>query len=269
MPSDFSAAQHWLREPEGAKQADAPPEPGRAGEPGTEGEGADGAAAQLSLAEWKAQQIQKKTLSTRERLRDEYAQQAARIELGDRCEIGGYKGEVVFLGDEVEGLPGGYWVGIRYDEPVGKNDGTVKGQVYGCRGSDGCGVRLECLRRQRVCGREMRGQCGCVAVAVSAVAAQQVERDAHARVWFLQCSDSSTAAQIAGISCGPTRSSRAPSPLRRNPASRARQPRGPTWRRRRQLQSHRPLGSSQHLCMQAQRVPPLTKKRVSRPDRIP
>ena len=126
MPSHFSAAQHWLRE-DGANQADAPPEPVRAG---AEGGGADSADAQLSLAEWKAQQIQAKALSTRERLRDEYARQAARIELGDRCEIGGYKGEVVFLGDEVEGLPGGYWVGIRYDEPVGKNDGTIKGQVW-------------------------------------------------------------------------------------------------------------------------------------------
>ena len=94
--------------------------------------------ANLSLAEWKSQQVQKKAQSTRERLRDEYAKQAALIKLGDRCDIGGYKGEVVFIGDEVEGLPGGHWVGIRYDEPVGKNDGTIKGtRLFHC--SPNCG----------------------------------------------------------------------------------------------------------------------------------
>ena len=75
---------------------------------------------QLTLAEWKSQQVKKKAQSTRERLRDEYARQAAQLQLGDRCEIGGYKGEIAFLGDRIDGLPGGFWVGIRYDEPVGK-----------------------------------------------------------------------------------------------------------------------------------------------------
>ena len=35
-------------------------------------------------------------------------------------------------------MPGGFWVGIRYDEPVGKNDGTVKGvRLFHC--SPNCG----------------------------------------------------------------------------------------------------------------------------------
>ena len=28
------------------------------------------------------------------------------------------------------GLPKGYWIGIQYDEPVGKNNGSVKGTKY-------------------------------------------------------------------------------------------------------------------------------------------
>ena len=31
---------------------------------------------------------------------------------------------------KVDGLPLGYWVGVKYDEPIGKNNGTIKGQKY-------------------------------------------------------------------------------------------------------------------------------------------
>ena len=34
-----------------------------------------------------------------------------------------------FVG-QCKGLPKGYWIGVQYDEPVGKNDGSVKGTRY-------------------------------------------------------------------------------------------------------------------------------------------
>ena len=38
-------------------------------------------------------------------------------------------GEVKFVG-KCETLPKGWWIGIQFDEPVGKNDGTAKGKRY-------------------------------------------------------------------------------------------------------------------------------------------
>jgi tubulin-specific chaperone B len=52
--------------------------------------------------------------------------------VGDRVEVtpGGKRGEVKFVGRELDGLPKGWWLGVCYDEPVGKNDGEVKGARY-------------------------------------------------------------------------------------------------------------------------------------------
>lgn len=52
--------------------------------------------------------------------------------VGDRVEVtpGGKRGLVKFVGKALQGLPEGWWVGVRYDEPVGKNDGMVKGVRY-------------------------------------------------------------------------------------------------------------------------------------------
>ena len=55
------------------------------------------------------------------------------------------RGEIAYVG-EIGELPGiGAWVGIRLDEPTGKNDGSVKGQRYfDCGGvSRGAFVRPE------------------------------------------------------------------------------------------------------------------------------
>jgi len=59
------------------------------------------------------------------------AEVAQGIAVGNRCEVypGSKRGEVMYVG-KVEGLPLGYWVGVKYDEPTGKNDGTIKGKSY-------------------------------------------------------------------------------------------------------------------------------------------
>ncbi|CAM6088041.1 unnamed protein product [Calypogeia fissa] len=56
---------------------------------------------------------------------------ASGIKVGDRCEVdpGGKRGLVKFVG-RAETLNPGFWVGVQYDEPVGKHDGLVKGKRY-------------------------------------------------------------------------------------------------------------------------------------------
>ena len=44
--------------------------------------------------------------------------------MGDRCEVepGAKRGTVKFVG-KAEALGRGFWVGVQYDEPLGKHDG--------------------------------------------------------------------------------------------------------------------------------------------------
>jgi tubulin-specific chaperone B len=56
------------------------------------------------------------------------------IEVGKRCRVGGEdakRGVVMYVGD-VEEIPGGSgaWVGVKLDEPVGRNDGSLGGERY-------------------------------------------------------------------------------------------------------------------------------------------
>merc|ERR1711959_647410 len=59
------------------------------------------------------------------------SEEAKAISVGNRCEVypGSKRGEVMFVG-KVEGLPLGYWIGVKYDEPIGKNNGMIKGKKY-------------------------------------------------------------------------------------------------------------------------------------------
>lgn len=60
-------------------------------------------------------------------------EKAMKIKIGDRCKVHvkgqlDRKGTVMFVGT-VHFKPG-YWVGVKYDEPLGKNDGSIDGKRY-------------------------------------------------------------------------------------------------------------------------------------------
>ena len=73
--------------------------------------------------------VPKKVIEDDEHMAEEAAPMLDQI--GNRCEVnpGGKRGEVAFVG-KVEGLPKGWWIGVVFDEPVGKNDGSAKGKRY-------------------------------------------------------------------------------------------------------------------------------------------
>eukprot|EP00758_Cryptobia_borreli_P018568 Tbor_TRINITY_DN7055_c0_g1::TRINITY_DN7055_c0_g1_i1::g.1671::m.1671/K17262/TBCB, CKAP1, ALF1; tubulin-folding cofactor B len=66
---------------------------------------------------------------------DSYKEQAELIKVGDRCQCrpGDRLGTVRFVG-RIAVMKPGYFIGVEFDEPVGKNDGTVKGhRLFECR----------------------------------------------------------------------------------------------------------------------------------------
>ncbi|KAI3750781.1 hypothetical protein L2E82_21599 [Cichorium intybus] len=82
--------------------------------------------------------------SGQEKMGDDYMQDiSANIKVGDRCEVdpGAKRGIVKFVG-RAETLGPGFWVGIQYDEPLGKHNGSVKGaRFFECPPLHGAMVR--------------------------------------------------------------------------------------------------------------------------------
>ena len=78
----------------------------------------------------------------------ETAESCAHIKVEMRCEVdpGARRGAVAFVG-EVNGMPPGWWVGVKFDEPVGKSSGNVKGiQIFECAARYGGFVRGHNIR---------------------------------------------------------------------------------------------------------------------------
>jgi len=69
----------------------------------------------------------------KERITDDehMADLVAAMKVGDRCQVnpGGKRGSVQYVG-KIPAIAPGFWVGVQYDEPVGKNDGSVKGSRF-------------------------------------------------------------------------------------------------------------------------------------------
>ncbi|KAG6886787.1 hypothetical protein C0992_002372 [Termitomyces sp. T32_za158] len=84
-------------------------------------------------------------------LDDEIPAISADIVIGARCEVESTepglkkRGVVQFVGPTK--FSKGVWVGIEYDEPIGKNDGSVQGERYfSCRNNYGVFVRPDKLK---------------------------------------------------------------------------------------------------------------------------
>ncbi|KAJ3687916.1 hypothetical protein LUZ61_017080 [Rhynchospora tenuis] len=97
-----------------------------------------------NFRKFKEKMISQNPTASSKKLPDNYMEDlCANIKVGDRCEVepGAKRGLVKFVG-KAEALGPGFWVGIQYDEPLGKHDGMVKGvRFFQCPPAHGGIVR--------------------------------------------------------------------------------------------------------------------------------
>ncbi|KAK0595172.1 hypothetical protein LWI29_004245 [Acer saccharum] len=97
-----------------------------------------------TFRKYKEKTISQNPSAPESKITDNYMEDlCANIKVGDRCEVdpGAKRGVVKYVG-RAESLPPGFWVGIQYDEPLGKHDGIVKGiRYFNCPKLHGAMVR--------------------------------------------------------------------------------------------------------------------------------
>lgn len=97
------------------------------------------------VAQQKAEMVAQGIALPSELHEDSYKEEAEKVHVGDRCQCapGERLGTVRYVG-RIAALKPGWWIGVEFDEPVGKGDGSVKGaKVFECRAQYGGFLRPE------------------------------------------------------------------------------------------------------------------------------
>jgi tubulin-folding cofactor B len=100
-----------------------------------------------TVHQWKKQVLAEKQAAATSNTCAQDTEEVPAIKVGERCEVfpGGRRAWVRFVG-LAPVLGPGYWVGVEYDEPVGKNDGAVKGtRFFHCAANFGGMVKPETI----------------------------------------------------------------------------------------------------------------------------